>query len=120
MIRDFTDLQAWRKSHLIAIDVYKLVKIFPTYEQYGLADQIRRASVSVTSNIAEGFGRQTKKERLQFYYMASGSLTELRNQVYLAKDVGYIDQVTMDNLIGKIIEAHRTLYGLIRSSKSLG
>ena len=78
-IRSFTDLNAWKEGHKLVILVYKTTKDFPKKETYSLVDQMRRAATSVTSNIAEGFGRQTYKEKAQFYYQAQGSLVELKN-----------------------------------------
>ena len=65
-IKSFTDLNAWKKSHILAISIYKLTKKFPKEELFGLTSQVRRAAISVTSNIAEGFGRQTYKEKYNF------------------------------------------------------
>ena len=73
-IRDFTDLDVWKEGHRLVLMLYKITDKFPRSERYSLIDQIRRSSVSVTSNIAEGFGRQTYKEKIQFYYLAQGSL----------------------------------------------
>lgn len=119
MIRDFTDLVVWQKAHHFVVDLYKLVLSFPGFEKYGLSDQMRRASVSITSNIAEGFGRQGIKEKIQFYHLAMGSLTEIRNQLYVAKDVGYIsDKNLLTRLESEIVEVQKMLYGLIRSTKT--
>ena len=73
-IKSFTDLKTWQEGHQIVILVYKITKEFPKEEIFGLVSQMRRAVVSITSNIAEGFGRQTYKEKVQFYYIAQGSL----------------------------------------------
>ncbi|MBI4284820.1 MAG: four helix bundle protein, partial [Chloroflexi bacterium] len=70
------------------VRIYGITKLFPKSETYSLVDQMRRAASSVTANIAEGFGRQTYKEKLQFYFLAQGSLTELKNFILIAKDVG--------------------------------
>lgn len=76
-IQEFTDLNSWKVSHDLVLSIYKLTEKLPEKEKFGLISQIKRASVSITSNIAEGFGRQTYKEKVQFYYMAHGSLTEV-------------------------------------------
>ena len=73
-IKSFTDLTAWKEGHKLVLLIYKLTKKFPKEESYGLTDQIRRCSVSITSNIAEGFSRKSQKEKLQFYHMSLGSL----------------------------------------------
>ena len=76
-IKSFTDLIAWQEAHKLALIVYKTTKKFPENEKFGLVSQMRRSAVSITSNIAEGFSRVSKKEKLQFYAIARGSLTEL-------------------------------------------
>lgn len=118
MIKDFTDLEVWKKAHALVVGLYKMTKDMPKFEQYGLGDQMRRAAISITSNIAEGFGRQTMKEKVQFYYMASGSLTELRSQLYVASDVGYFENSVVEGMIERLREIHKMLYGLIRVSKT--
>lgn len=69
-IRSFTDLEAWKEGHKLVLAVYKVTKKFPKEEKYALTDQMRRCAVSITSNIAEGFSRQGKKEKIQFYFTA--------------------------------------------------
>lgn len=117
-IKEFTDLNAWRESHTLVLEIYKISKQFPKEELFGLTSQIRRAAVSVTSNIAEGFGRHGYKEKIQFYYLAQGSLTELRNQLILSRDVGYFDKGTFSDIEASLIEVHRLLQGLITKSKT--
>lgn len=89
-IQSFTDLNVWREGHKLVILVYRATKLFPKEETYSLIDQMRRAAASITANIAEGFGRQTYKEKVQFYYMAKGSLSEVKNFILIAKDIGYL------------------------------
>jgi len=91
-IKSFTDLVVWKKGHELVIAVYKITKNFPKDELYSLTNQMRRAAASITSNIAEGFGRQGYKEKIQFYYLAQGSLIELKNQLLIAKDVDYLNK----------------------------
>lgn len=117
MIHDFTDLFVWQKAHSLVVEIYKLVAKFPGFEKYGLSDQMRRASVSITSNIAEGFGRQGVKEKIQFFYMSIGSLTELRNQIYVARDVGHLQMDDVEKIILQMIEIERMMYGLIKTTK---
>ncbi len=93
----------------MAVEIYKTTKKFPKEETYSLTDQMRRATISVTSNVAEGFGRQTYKEKIQFYYVASGSLTELKNQIILAKDVSYLSQNDFAILMELSDNVHRLL-----------
>ncbi len=91
-IREFSDLKAWQEAHKSALLIYTFTKDFPRDEIFGLTSQMRRSSVSITSNIAEGFGRHGYKEKVQFYYLAHGSLLELKNQLYLARDIGYLQE----------------------------
>jgi four helix bundle protein len=116
-IKSFTDLIAWKKAHNLAVSSYKIIKDFPNYEQYGLASQMRRSVVSVSSNIAEGFSRYGSKEKTQFYRIAKGSLTEFQNQLLLAKDVGYITKEQFKELAELSSESGRLIMGLIRYNK---
>ncbi len=110
-IKSFTDLKAWQEGHRLVIEIYKMTLKFPKYEIRGLGDQIRRASVSVTSNIAEGFSRRSNLEKKQFYYLSLGSLTEVQNQLLIARDVGYLikqDFITIANItvdVSKLINS---------------
>jgi four helix bundle protein len=117
-IKEFTDLRAWQEAHKLVIGLYKESKSFPKEELFGLTSQMRRAAVSITSNIAEGFGRQGYKEKVQFYYLAHGSLVELKNQLLIALDVGYLNTKTYTELNEQLKSAHRLLQGLITKSKS--
>jgi four helix bundle protein len=117
-IKTFTDLYSWQESHKLVLMVYKLLRKFPNEEKFALCDQMRRASISITSNIAEGFGCQTIKEKVQFYYQAQGSLTEIKNQLITSKDLDYIDQKDFDVISSQADIAHQLLQGLITKSKS--
>ena len=117
-IRDFTDLLAWQEGHKLVLDIYRLTKKFPKEEIFGLVSQMRRAAVSVTSNIAEGFGRQGYKEKIQFFYVAQGSLIELKNQLLIARDIGYISTVEFTKISEQADQTHKLLQGLITKSKS--
>lgn len=116
-ITSYLDLRVWQEGRSLATLVYLQSRTFPKYEQYGLSDQMRRASVSVPSNIAEGFGRATAKEKNQFYYVAKGSLAELETQIYIAFDIGYIDKVKFEELLQQAMLTHRLLQGLIKANK---
>ena len=118
-IIDFKDLISWQEGHNLVLLVYKITKLFPKEEIYGLVSQMRRAVVSITSNIAEGFGRQGYKEKIQFYYLAHGSLIELKNQIEIAKDLEFIDNETYKKLTGQSNKAHMILQGLIKKSKEI-
>ena len=117
-IKEFTDLKTWQESHKLVLAVYKETKKFPKDELFALTSQMRRAAVSITSNIAEGFGRHSYKEKVQFYYLAQGSLTELKNQLLTARDIGYIPDAVYTHLSHQANAAHQLLQGLIKKSKS--
>mgnify|MGYP001613135248 CR=1 FL=1 len=89
-IQRFTDLYAWQEGHKLVLMLYKMTDRFPDKEKYSLTDQMRRAAVSVTSNIAEGFSRRSSKEKSRFYDTAQASLVELQNQLIISKDVFYL------------------------------
>lgn len=116
-IKSFTDLIAWRKAHTLVLLIYETAKTFPREEQFGLVNQIRRAAVSITSNISEGFSRSSYKEKSQFYSMALGSLTEVQNQLLIARDLKYITQEKFTELADRTIIINKLLNGLIKKSK---
>jgi len=118
--KTFKDLIVWQESYKLALAVYKTTAQFPRQEQYGLTSQLQRAVVSVSSNIAEGFGRNGAREKDQFYGMAHGSLTEVENQILIAKGVGYIKQEEFDKLESMYILTHKLLSGLQRANKLKG
>ena len=89
-VKTYRDLEGWQKSMAFVEDVYKAVKTFPREEQYGLSDQIRRAAVSIPSNIAEGFGRDSNAEFLRFLAIARGSLYEVSTQLEIAHRLGFL------------------------------
>lgn len=113
----FTDLEAWRTSHKLALNIYQETKNFPKEELYGLTSQIRRCAVSVISNIAECFGRFNTKEKMQFYRISAGSLMELQNQLLIARDIGYITEAIFTNIAEQSISAIRLINGLIKSTE---
>lgn len=120
MIKSFTDLNVWREGHKLVLTIYSLTLNFPKSELYALVDQMRRCSVSVTSNVAEGFNRSGKKEKIQFYYMALGSLTELQNQLLIARDLKYVDNKLFQEVAEQTVLVQKLLNGLIRSIKNSG
>lgn len=117
-IESFTDLNSWKEGHKLVIMVYNVTKRFPKEETYSLIDQMRRAAASITANIAEGFGRQTYKEKVQFYYMSKGSLSELRNFILIARDIQYLTPDAFKQLETQTITVEQLLQGLIRKSKT--
>lgn len=114
-ISKFTDLTVWQTGHRLVIAIYKATEGFPSEEKFSLTSQIRRAAVSVTSNIAEGFGRQSENDRVHFYTMARGSLLELQNQILVARDIGLLSAEGFTGLSERTVTVHKLLNGLIRS-----
>lgn len=114
-IRSFTDLIVWQKGHALVLEIYRVASLFPKEELYGLTSQMKRAAISITSNIAEGFVRHSKKEKAQFYYIALGSATELQNQLLIAKDLKFVTAERFNLLIEKVVEISRLTNSLIRS-----
>lgn len=119
-IVSFTDLIAWQKAHIVVLGVYKLTAKFPKDEQFGLTSQMRRCAVSITSNIAEGFGRNGFAEKDQFYAIASGSITELKNQLLISKDIGLLSSSKFGDIAEKTNEAHKVLNGLRKANRKKG
>lgn len=117
-IKDFTDLLVWQEGHTLVLDIYRITKKFPKEEMFGLTSQMRRAAVSVTSNIAEGFGRQGYKEKIQFFFLSQGSLIELKNQLMISRDVNYITASDFQQIIEQANKTHKLLQGLITKSRS--
>ena len=118
-IESFTDLKTWQKGHELVLDIYKTTEKLPSKEVFGITNQMRRAAVSITSNIAEGFSRRSNKEKAQFYYMALGSLTELQNQLIIARDINYIDSGNFNRVSQQTIVVSKLINGLIKSSSIL-
>ena len=116
-IKSFTDLDAWKEGHKLVLDIYKLTKKFPPEEQFGLVSQLRRAVVSFTSNIAEGFSRKSYKEKLQFYFIAMGSLMEIQNQILVARDIGYIIKEEFNETAEQTVKISKITNGLIKKTK---
>ena len=113
MAGNYRDLIAWREARDVALDVYRCTRSFPRDEIYGLSAQMRRAAVSVPSNIAEGKGRRSHKELVQFLCRARGSLLELETQLSIAHDLEYVEDVTFKRLETRLQELGRVLNGLI-------
>ena len=114
-IRAFYDLEVWKEAHDLVLLTYKTTKSFPSEEVFGLVSQMRRAAVSVTSNIAEGFGRTSLNEKIRFYTIARGSLTELQNQLFVARDISYLTSEDSQNIERRIVRTLMMLHRLIAS-----
>ena len=117
-IKSFTDLRAWQGGHKLALMIYDITRQFPKEEIFGLTNQLRRAAVSITSNIAEGFSRQSYKEKVRFYFMSLGSLTEIQSQLLIAKDISYISEEDFNKIAKQTIKVSKVINGLIKSSKN--
>jgi four helix bundle protein len=113
-VRSYRDLIVWQKAMELAKQTYHIASRFPAYERYGLADQMRRAAVSVPSNIAEGQARQHTGEFRHFLYVALGSLAELETQVLIAHDIAYLTAEEIKDLETLTGEIRRMIYGIIR------
>jgi four helix bundle protein len=116
-IKSFTDLNVWKEAHSLVLAVYQETRQFPQEELYGLTNQIRRCAVSITSNLAEGFSRQSHKEKLHFYFTAKGSLTELQNQLLIARDVRYLNKSRFQQLANLTVTVGKLLTGFIKATK---
>lgn len=117
-IRTFTDLETWKVGHALVLEIYTVTRYFPREETYGLTGQMRRSAVSITSNIAEGFGRRSIKEKVQFYNTARGSLIELYNQLLIARDVKYFSVEQFNLLDLQHHSLHRLLNALITKTNT--
>ncbi len=113
--RSYKELVVWQKSMVLVTDVYNSIKNFPKEEIYGLAGQLRRAVVSVPSNIAEGQGRDSVKEFVYHLSVAYGSLMEVETQLQIAANLNYLNQVKVDKLLEQAAEIGKLLNGLSRS-----
>lgn len=116
-IKNFYQLEVWKESHTLALSIYKELSNFPNHELYGLSRQMRNCSVSVSSNIAEGFSRRTKADKAHFYTMSAGSLTELQSQVLIARDLHYMTLERSRSLFRQAITVHKLLNSLISKTK---
>ena len=114
----FTDLDVWQVAHSLTLNIYKWTKDFPNEEKFGLVSQMRRAAVSIESNIAEGFGRLHKKEKQQFYYTSRGSCFELETQILICKDTNLISSEQADEGKNLCERVRQMLNAMIRSNKS--
>lgn len=117
MIQSFHEIKAWQKAHELVLLAYKYTDTFPKREDFCLIPQIRRASISVPSNIAEGFRRRSNKESLHFYSIAMGSLDEVKYQMLLARDLKYISVDEYNTFVALADEVGKTLNGWIKSQK---
>lgn len=111
-VRDFKDLLVWQKGMQLATQIYHLTKSFPSGERFGLISQLRRAAVSISSNLAEGQARRTTGEFIQFISQAEGSLAELETQLLLSMELGYSTSAAVSSAFSLITELQKMLYSL--------
>lgn len=108
------DLKVWKESIQLVSELYRVTNHFPGQEKWGLINQIRKASVSVPSNIAEGAARHSEKDFLRFLHISMGSLAELETQLIISKNLGYLDSKVFDNLFRQMNHIQKMLFGLIK------
>jgi len=113
-ISSYKDLIVWQKAIVLVIDVYSITKDFPAEEKFNLTSQINRATVSVPSNIAEGYGRNSAKNYIQFLRISRGSLQELETLLIISKELNYINQLKFETILNALTEVHKLLNGLIK------
>ncbi len=114
-VRQYQDLIVWQKAMDLVVQVYEVSESFPRREMFGLTNQLRRAAVSIPSNIAEGQGRLTTKDFLRHLSIARGSLQEVETQILIASRLKYIDEPASAELLGRAAETSRLMTGLSRS-----
>ena len=112
----FTDLNAWKEAHKLVLMVYQATKKFPMEEKYCLVPQLRRAVISITSNLAEGFCRRGKKDKINFYNISVSSLTETQNQVILSRDLEYLNKDEFSKIWNQTIVVQKLIFGLIKGA----
>jgi four helix bundle protein len=117
-IKTFKDIIAWQKSHLLVLQIYQVTKFFPKEEKFGLISQMRRAAISVSANIVEGFARKKIKDTLNFYNMSNSSLEELKYLVLVSFDLDIINNKTFSELAELAEETGRVLQGWIYSQQT--
>ncbi len=116
---EYTELEVWKKSRILVNSLYEITKRFPKDELYGLTNQMRKSAVSIPSNIAEGCGRRTSADTVQFLHISRGSLYELETQLYLALDQNYLEIDKHRDLLSQILKCKKLLNGFINYYKNL-
>ncbi len=117
-MHQFKELKVWKSSRILVKSIYQATSNFPKEELFGITNQIRRSAISISSNIAEGCGRETSNEFVRFLDLANGSVFELESQLILANDLNFLDKSVFDDLISKVNEIQKMLYGLIKSIRN--
>ena len=114
----YTELDVWKQARALASMIYEITTSYPKAEQFGIISQMRRCAVSVPSNIAEGCGRQRTKETIQFLNISRGSLYELETQLYISKDLSFINEEQLNTCLQKIESLGKLINGFIRFNNS--
>jgi len=120
MIKGFRDLEVWQKAHKLVLEIYRVTNSFPRNEQFGIVSQLRRAAYSIPSNLAEGYGRRSTKELLQFLVIANGSAEELRYFLILSKDLQFVSVQDQEGMEREITGIVQMMAALSRSLKLRG
>ena len=115
MGRDYRKIVAWERGHILTLAVYQLTRSFPSDERFAMTSQLRRAAYGVPSNIAEGSGRDTKRDYLRFLYISLGSLKETEYFLFLARDLGYLSDADYSQASEAVNAAFAALHGLIQA-----
>lgn len=118
-MKNYFELDVWIKGRELASLCYEVTKLFPKEEMFGMTSQMRRSAISIPSNIAEGCGRNTSKDTLQFLFIARGSAYELETQLYIAADLNYISKEQLNAVLDKITECKKLLNGFINYYQAL-
>jgi four helix bundle protein len=117
-IKSFEDLVVWQEAHKLAVIIYEVTKNFPVDERFSLTSQYRRAAYSVSTNIAEGFGRRTNNDKLHFYTIAYGSTLEVKNFTLLSGSLGYMkDQKQIELVLAQIVSCRKLLNAFVKAHK---
>lgn len=119
-MHNYKELNVWKRSIKLCASIYKLTASFPNEERFGLISQMRRAAISVPSNIAEGGGRRTDKEFAHFLGVAHGSICELESQLYVSLELGFIDTIQLEPIAIELTEIQKMLYALIQKFDNQG
>ena len=118
MSKSYTELDAWQKARKLANNIYNITSKFPKEETYGLVSQMRRAGISIPSNIAEGLGRNTSKDIIQFLYISRGSAYELETQLFISFDQNFINEEILKEVLALLTDCKMLINGLINYYQS--
>ncbi|MBU2949149.1 four helix bundle protein [Tamlana agarivorans] len=118
-MKSYIELDIWKEARKLVSKVYLVTSNYPKEEVYGITNQIRRCSISIPSNIAEGCGRQTPKDSIRFLYVSRGSLYELETQLYLSNDLNFLSEENLNAILPQIETCKKLLNGFINYYKKL-